>query len=469
MKGLFQILLLLIFPISHAQNNYNPFQYGSSPTTLPTPKPQSLEQLRKENQIKINQQNSEILKKFGFEQPPSQEQIIANQKNLIQGLPPKPSKQELINKEIQKIMWEISMDEKKKSTTNYYDSELYKNDLEKYKSAQDKIKNMLNGNTALSLQDAYYYCENAYGQSFLGYTEYKNIVAENAKFITTWLMENKYDITNSEAIHYGIQKFLSDTLYIHSSNSVKGHLPYYYDYIDATGLVNKQNYFVTKTIATGGGQCHTMPVLYLILAETLNIEAFEAYNPRHTFIRFVNASGTIVNYEATIDKFLPDQFYLETLPVMAKSMKNNIYINTLDKKHSIATILYELGVNYIQEHGITDLSFVQECMKIADTHFPSQDFICLARHNLQKVILAKQFNQAVKKFHIQNLSQITNYPEAHTAYLSYYDYIQKIADLGIQDFPEEEYLQLLSYYDTKSKIQISKNIQAKTKKSLFIH
>lgn len=47
--------------------------------------------------------------------------------------------------------------------------------------------------------------------------------------------------------------------------------------------------------------------------------------------------------------------------------------------------------------------------------------------------------------------------------------MQKIADLGIQDFPEEEYLQLLSYYDTKSKIQISKNIQAKTKKSLFIH
>src|SRR5690606_10776946 len=112
---------------------------------------------------------------------------------------------------------------------------------------------------------------------------------------------------DAEALHMGIQKFMGDTLYIHSNGKRKGHLPYYYDFIDPIGK-DRRNYFVTKTLATGSGQCHTLPVVYLLLAEALGVEAYMAYNPQHSFIRFRNNGGSVINYETTVDNYLPDAF-----------------------------------------------------------------------------------------------------------------------------------------------------------------
>ena len=66
-------------------------------------------------------------------------------------------------------------------------------------------------------------------------------------------------------------------------------------------------------------------------------------------------------------------------------------------------------------------------------------------------------------------NEIKQYPDVLQAYKNYYGYMESVSKLGIQDFPEAEYLRMLSYYDHKEKLQTAQKINAKTKKSLFIN
>src|SRR5690606_7496940 len=215
----------------------------------------------------------------------------------------------------------------------------------------------------------------------------------------------------------------------------QGHIPYYYDYIDATSEGDRRNYFVTKTLATGSGQCHTFPITYLILAEALGVNAWLAYNPMHSFIRYENNAGTVINYETTVDRFLPDAFYLETLPVMAEAQRNDLYVTNLSKKQVVASVLFDLAVNFTEEHWLSDKSFIISCMNIAEAYFPDLGFINTANNYLHKRLYADALNNQVREKHIADINQIKKYPEVLKAYQDYYQYMQTISNLGIQDFP----------------------------------
>ncbi|WKZ76197.1 MAG: hypothetical protein QY303_04715 [Vicingaceae bacterium] len=355
------------------------------------------------------------------------------------------------------------------SEQDYYNSDYFKNDLTNYIKAKNIVKEMLEGKRALSIKDAFYYSEAAYGNLHLSYQEYVNTIEENANFIRQWLKENGYNPTDPEGLHYGIQQFMTDTLYITVDGKRQGHIPYYYDYIDVLSGKDRRNYFVTKTIATGSGQCHTFPITYLILAEALGVEAYLAYNPQHSFIRYKNHKGTIVNFETTVGKFLPNAFYIETLPVMAEAQRNSLYVTELNKKQVVASVLFDLAVNFIKEHWLYDKSFIHECINIAKPYFPNQGFINTAHNYLNKRLLVDEFNNKVQEKGIKDLKEMEKYPDLLQAYQNYYGYMESVSKLGIQDFPEDEYLRMLAYYDQKGKLQTAKNINAKTKKSLFIN
>jgi hypothetical protein len=324
-------------------------------------------------------------------------------------------------------------------------------------------RNLIFGNRGKAVSEA------AFGNLHLTYEEYNKTITDNANFIRQWLKENGYKPTDPEALHFGIQKFMSDTLYITVDGKRKGHIPYYYDYIDVLSGKDRRNYFVTKTIATGSGQCHTFPITYLILAEALSIEANLAYNPQHSFIRYKNNQGAVINYETTVDKFLPNSFYIETLPVMAEAQRNSLYVTELNKKQVIASVLFDLAVNFIKEHWLHDKSFIVDCINSAEPFFPKQGFINTANNYLHKRLYADDFNNKIQERGIKDLNEMEKYPDVLQAYNNYYSYMESVSKLGIQDFPEAEYLRMLSYYDHKGRIQTAQKINAKSKKSLFIN
>lgn len=464
-KGLYIAAWLLSFSISFA-----PLQ-AQIPFQLPNPQPSglTLEEMRQQQQIQTQQQNREQMQRFGNQPPPTQEDIMRAQQRHIEGKPPELSPREKMEKEMVELLRASQYNNAATNSLDYYNSQIYLTDVSGYTKARDLIRKMLEDTIPLSIRDAYFLSEAAYGNLHLTYSEYTSLITSNANFIRQWLKENRYSLTDPEALHLGIQKFMSDTLYAKIGGKKQGHVPYYYDYIDASSEGDRRNYFVTKTLATGSGQCHTFPVTYLILAEALGVDAHLAYNPKHSFIRYTNNAGTVVNYETTVDRFLPDAFYLETLPVMAEAYRNELYVTNLTKKQVVASVLFDLAVNFINEHWLADQTFITACINIASPFFPNQGFINTAHNYLNKRLYANAFNAKVQERQIKTIDEIEKYPDVLEAYQNYYGYMEYVSSLGIQDFPESEYLRMLEYYDTKSRIQTAKNIKAKDKKPLFIN
>jgi hypothetical protein len=400
--------------------------------------------------------------------PPTQADIQAGQERQRAGKPAELSHSEKMQRHVDNLLQEAYVLNHKIQETHYYNSPQYIQDVPNYTNAITLIKEMLEDKRALSIKDVYYNAEAAYGNLHLSNPEYENLIRSNADFIKTWLVQSKYDVNDPEALHYGIQKFMSDTLYIFKKGKRSGHMPYFYDYIDVNASKDRRNYFVTKTLATGTGQCHTFPVAYLILAEALGVDAFLAYNPRHSFIRYKNNQGAIINYETTVDRFLADAFYLQTLPVMATAKRNKLYITSLTKKQVIASVLYDLGVNFLEEHWIGDKKLITECLALARPHFPGQQYINNSECHLQKRLYAYDLNQMVKTRQIKNVSEIEKHPDIVAAYDNYMAYMQRITTLGIQDFPKDEELRMMEYADEKGRLQQAKGINSKQKRTLFI-
>lgn len=153
------------------------------------------------------------------------------------------------------------------SKSGRYNTPEYKADLANFQYTSDFLKDMLSGKKPISIADAMYAEESAYGNLQMNYEEYKNEIARCKAFILLWMMENKLNPQNQESIHLAIQKFMGDTLTITNNRPdnlgglsiPNSHIPYFYDYIDYSAEKDFHNYFLTKTLATGTGQCNTLP------------------------------------------------------------------------------------------------------------------------------------------------------------------------------------------------------------------
>lgn len=413
--------------------------------------------------------NLEYRKKFGHDQIPTKQSIAEAEDRQIHGKAPLPTPQEKMINQMSEALKEAELKHNEVIKGDYYKSNEYLNDVTHYVDAKKYIQEMLEGKRKLLVRDAYYVAEASYGNLQLSHDEYNQLIKANTDFIKQWLIENKYDINNPELVHFGIQKFISDTLFITVNGKKTGHMPYYYDYIDFKADNDKRNYFVTKTLATGTGQCHTFPVMYMIHAEALGVESFIAYNPQHSFIRYKNNKGATINYETTVDRLMTDPFYSQTLPVMAKALKNQLYIQNLTRKQVVASVLYDLAANHIREHWTGDRTFIKECMSIAKPYFPDKGYVSITESYLRQRFYADDINAMVQAKGIKQASEMEKYPEIVKAYQEFYAYMDKVAALGVQEFPEQEELRMAEYMDKKGRLQVARGIKAKDKRSLFIN
>lgn len=413
--------------------------------------------------------NLEHMQKFAHQSQPTQQTIDEEQDRQIHGKAPTLTRIEKMQQHMVESLKEAEQKHNEVQKTDYYQSPEYLNDLPHYVDGKKYIKEMLEGKRPLSIKDAFYMAEASYGNLQLTHEEYNNLIKSNADFIRQWLKENKYDVSNPEMLHFGIQKFMSDTLFITINGKRQGHMPYYYDYIDFKAKDDKRNYFVTKTLATGTGQCHTFPITYLILSEALGVDASLAYNPQHSFIRYKNNKGATINYETTVDRFMADAFYLQTLPAMATAQKNKIYTYSLSKKQVVASVLYNLAANFIHEHWTADRTFIKECVSIAKPYFPDQGYISITESFLTQRMYADDINELVQRKGIKDAAEIKKYPDLMKLYQDYYAYMDRVSKLGVQDFPEEEELRMAEFMDKKGRLQVAKGINSKDKRSLFIN
>ena len=190
----------------------------------------------------------------------------------------------IINGDLQRMNPNIfkdleSKDGYDKGLTNYIRSCYWK--------AFNKIKEILE-NAPLNLKQAVFEVEHAFNNTFT-FDDFNNRI-EELLYIVKFLNNEPL---NNTAVNLSIIKAMSQTHTVPVPGKETTHtsFPFTYDFNDPYGDRDQNNMFVSKLLFTNKGQCHSMPLLYLILAEELGAEAYLSFSPNHSFIKFKDERG----------------------------------------------------------------------------------------------------------------------------------------------------------------------------------
>ena len=174
---------------------------------------------------------------------------------------------------------------------DYYKSPEFANSEKAYNNALQNLENMLGGKTKLSIKDALFEVENAFGDTYLSKKEYDNEIKKSKDFMEIYAKQNGYDLTKNEDKHKVIQKFMREKLTIiipgpdgKSPPKKRTHGPFTYDFEDYKGEFDHRNFFLTKALATGAGQCNSLTDIYLVLAEALDAEVYLSFADRKSVV-----------------------------------------------------------------------------------------------------------------------------------------------------------------------------------------
>ena len=318
---------------------------------------------------------------------------------------------------------------------------------EYFHSARKEILEMLDGKKAMSLKRAVFVTENAFFQNKMKYEEFDAAI-QNLKHICVLKMqEEKLDKNDELAKLMMVFRILSEVIEVKESGSEKTivHYPIKYDFEDYHANLNASNYMVSKLLSQNTGQCHSMPLLFLILAEELGTEAFWCFSPSHSFIKFKDKQERWYNIELTQGAVVTDDFYMNSGFIKSKAIQTGIYLKPLTQKQTIAHMLNDLSFYYISRYDYDH--FVKENSDLV-LHYASSD---LTAYQLYANICTAQAMYVIDVCGRPPKEQLPEYPQAYSLFKRMIHSYEKIDSLGYEEMPAEMYHNWLKQLD-KAKI-----------------
>ena len=300
-----------------------------------------------------------------------------------------------------------------------------------------------------SVKDVNFDIENAYLENKEDKTEFDKIIKQSGEFIIAKMKELNYDTNSNSAKNFMLFQFFSETLQL-KSNGLK-HFPIKYDFEDYWGIKDWSKMFVSKLLKTRTGQCHSMPILYLTLAEEIGAEAYLSLCPNHSYIKFQDEKGKWYNLELTNGMFTVSSFILNSGFIRAEAMQNKIYMQNLSKKELLSQFYVDLASGYLHKFGYDE--FVEKVANKALELSPNSINANMVKSNYN----SERFKFAMKQLGInpenkEDFEKISNYPEAVQLLIEQNNQYQKIDNLGFQAMSAEEYEKWLnSLQEAKNK------------------
>lgn len=135
-----------------------------------------------------------------------------------------------------------------------------------------------------------------------------------------------------------MQKLTAVRRFIYIDGTWNGHRPFAYDLSDPLGK-NLKNKLLTTYLETRRGNCVSMPVLYLILADRLGLHVTLSTAPMHLFVKFTDDQGKTHNLETTSGA-LParDEWYRQNYAMTDLAIQNGVYLKALNRKEAVAVM-----------------------------------------------------------------------------------------------------------------------------------
>ena len=128
-----------------------------------------------------------------------------------------------------------------------------------------------------------------------------------------------------------IYSLLTDTLQIKEPGTEKmiTHYPLKYNLDDYDSHQEYTSHFISTLLRTNVGQCYSMPLVYLIMAERLGAEAYLALAPSHSLVKIKDDKGAWFNLELTTRAILSDYHYMNSSYIKSEAIRNKLYLNAL--------------------------------------------------------------------------------------------------------------------------------------------
>jgi hypothetical protein len=296
-----------------------------------------------------------------------------------------------------------------------------------YKQAVDEICDMLNEKKPLSFKRAVFLTENAYYNGQLNYTDFCNEI-ENIKIIVTKMIEAKGLQKYRTAGNWAVFSFMTEKI------PENNYSPFQYDFENFMGDKDYESFMVSSLLKNKKGNCHSLPYLYKILAEEVNVEAFIALAPMHVFIKHKDEKGQWWNLELTSGTFSRTSFIIESFNVTDAGMESGLYMKPLTLKESIALCLSDLLDYYDKQTGIFYGEVVRKAYSTGLSVYPNS-LLQLAKRDEIKYRLDK----AMEVKGLNDYSKIEPYPELIELYEEMDKTVKYIQQIGFSKLTDKQY------------------------------
>lgn len=323
---------------------------------------------------------------------------------------------------------------------------------EYYRQVYDKM--LLLNVEDYSIKDINFDIENAYFENKLDKEEFDRTIKQIAEFILAKMKEKNFDVDNNTAKNFMLFEFFTQPM------QVKGfkekHFPIKYDFDDYWGKNDWSKMFVTKLLRTNSGQCHSMPILYLTLAEAIGAEAYLSLSPNHSYIKFQDEKGKWYNLELTNGMFTVSSFILNNGFIRAEALQNKIYMQNLSKQQMLSQFYTDLASGYLHKFGYDE--FVEKVISKALELYPTSINANMVKANYDTIRFQYVMNQLkINPENKQQLQKIRNYPNAVVLLNEVNNQYKLIDNLGYQQMSAEAYEKWLgSLKETKNKEESEK-------------
>ncbi len=345
--------------------------------------------------------------------------------------------------ELKKIYAELNADRINYSLPSYSNIESTKH----YRKAFEQLAEMKAD--SFSIKKATFIIENAYFEEQQNYAEFEKVIKQTGNFLREKMDELGYDQNRNLAKNFMLFQFFSDTLQI-KSKDLK-HLPFKYDFEDYLGIKDWSKMFVSKLLATGKGQCNSLPRLYLILAEEIGAEAFLSLSPNHSYIKFKDEEENWYNVELTNGMFTTESMILQSGFIKSEALQNGIYMQQMTEKQLLSQLYSDFAQGYARKFGYNP--FVKKVIDKALELYPNS----ISANQMNSNYLTIQFEYVAKQVGINprnrnDLQNIRNYPNIIKLLNNVNTQYNKVDDLGFEFMSAEAYQNwLASLKETKQK------------------
>ncbi|CAM1343848.1 hypothetical protein [Tenacibaculum amylolyticum] len=328
-----------------------------------------------------------------------------------------------------------------------------------YKKAFEKL--LKTNIDSFSIKDATFTVESAFYDNQRDFEEFNKTVKRTGAFLREKMKDFNYDPNSNLAKNLILFQFFADTLEI-KSKGLK-HLPLRYDFNDYKGKKNWRNMFVSKLLTTGKGQCHSLPLLYLILADEIKAKAHLSLSPNHTYIKFQDNKKKWYNVELTNGMFTTDTYILQSGYITSEALQNGIYMQELTNKQLLSQSLNDLAMGYISKFGYDN--FVKQIIDKALELHPNN----INSNILLENYLTYQFEYVTRNLlginprNKQELQQIRKFPNVVNLLNKVNLAQQRTDNLGYKPMPSKMYQNWLNSLKQHKQQQEDKELKERFK------